>query len=551
MNNELDTYTSKTRPRTRLMKIPSLLTTLLAVSVLLCSGEARGGTIYHLYMNPNNGTAVDCSNLPPKDQWWASTYQVNNQEKFDCLMNYALGQGTLVNGKPVDELQIHIEAGSSGSYYTTLGIQWGFATPNTWDALKIYGSGTPKPTVRLINRLGYGDFLQMFDFGWIRIFEMKNLTLDCQWTGGAPNLYSQYYKTGGLKVLCSGGALVDNVTVTNFGAKGAGSSPVTGSGTEAFALSIATADFGQQDTITIQNCEVSWFHQLDGGYCTGIFVVTWGDTIPVQNNCNPVQPGYQRQQGLANCPRPNPVARVAFNSVHDLETGNALGGAHLEKALYASNTVARCVTGFNCDTIQQGPPGYATPFYSQDVTIRDNTFDNCHEGINAGVTSMPLIVFRTWTIANNKFTNMKGWYENTRPPQASDQTKYPLYNECYGIQLNGANSAFTIDSNTFSSSTTAFNYVEFETGHDYSCSGSQVQNFLYGPLLPAPINYWFPIRVIHAADSYGMTHYGCLPGGDCNTHTVTNNKLSNGTTVGINSYYGGALNTRHTTDVCP
>src|SRR5439155_599145 len=102
---------------------------------------------------------------------------------------------------------------------------------------------------------------------------------------------------------------------------------------------------------TVQNCELN---DLAGpGYCTAIAI--WGD-------------GIAHQGGANFC------GTVINNKVFNCNNGGAFGiGGYVDNVTFAHNYAMDCKLGFNADTAR-----------SLNVSIHDNQFVRCGQGINLG-----------------------------------------------------------------------------------------------------------------------------------------------------------------------
>jgi len=179
------------------------------------------------------------------------------------------------------------------------------------------------------------------DSGDLAYFEAENLTLDGNWPAwAAANTHAspansfvhessreRGFKLGALFARAREGK-VSGVRIRNCGALGVTPWPWwIGPGTECFPLYIEGTQWSQ-DAWTIEDCEVSDFYSVHGGYCTAIMVTAKG---------NP----------------PNENARVAtvrrcrvYGS--NLEVG--LGTAASSGVRFTDNVLVGVDRGFSCDT---------------------------------------------------------------------------------------------------------------------------------------------------------------------------------------------------------
>ena len=483
--------------------------------------------VFEAWLSTESGTEFDPAKLPDASDWWKHTFKVPDQPSFDRVMTHILNS----RGKGF-EVKIHLEANRTP--FRTKGIQFpiGNSPKGQWDSYSILGHGTGA-TLELINDKRSRDYLYAFGtLGWVKNLEISGLCINCRWTDDhGTSGYLPGYKTGGVYVRCITG-LLDHVKVSNFGSKG--NEAFVGAGREAFGLFLATGNFDQTTAaVQIRHCEVCDFHP-EGGYCSGISLSTWhadasDQNLPRAMACPPVplKEGFQRQQGCDN--RPNPAAIVANNSIHDLPSGIGLGGCDVENTIYESNQVVRCKTGFNFDTVRTPPfdpmnlptpPALKhPPFVCRNVIIRRNRIDQCHQGITAGAFGLSTAGFEAFTIQNNVVSNLTGWCKNPRFPRIHED--YPLYEECYGVQLTGGNASFVIQENVFSAVADDFECAEADPNADDNPLPA-LRNFLYKPEPSSgnTTNHYYPIRVIQGQDRFNRPHNGIFA-----AHTITNNTV--------------------------
>lgn len=108
---------------------------------------------------------------------------------------------------------------------------------------------------------------------------ITNVTFDCNWAGqgaAASPANVQSYKNSGISALAKTG-LIRNVAVVNFGSVGMVPVPWSNpAGAEAFPILVSTRDVGQPPESgfdhpwVIEDCEVTGFTGIHGGYCTAI-----------------------------------------------------------------------------------------------------------------------------------------------------------------------------------------------------------------------------------------------------------------------------------------
>ena len=319
---------------------------------------------------------------------------------------------------------------------------------------------------------------------------IQDLTIDCNWPGQntvvktnctqgtcrdtanrkGEAAYKCGFKVGGIAMSAAFG-LIERVEVVNFGANGM--RPLAGAGVEAFGILLTTADYGQTDTpLVIRNCRVGQFQALNGGYCTGISLVT-RDPGP-WTRANP----YGK--------RTNRLALVESNEVFNLPGGIAYGCAFAEQVTFSRNKADGCATGFNCDSVGEGAADLVTG-----IVLEENLFTNVFSGINFGAPGFgnpQEVKFSAIHLRNNSIhllgdTSAQCW------SGVVDRPPFCGWVESFGIRLQGATGDVHISGNRFSAAPRAM-----------------WQDSL-GPRTTAP--NFLPIQVIRDAN------YSLVPGCDC------------------------------------
>jgi hypothetical protein len=355
--------------------------------------------------------------------------------------------------------------------YTTDALAIGNTTSASF---KLMGAGKTKTTLRLKNDATYSpsagfNYVMLSQF--LQDFYLADLTIDCNWYGqggvgltcsgsGSPPLskissaYTCGYKNGGVYVYCKTGK-IERVKVINFGANG--QVPWTGAGVEAFPLVLRTPNIGQSESapaLVIQDCEVTGFTSVNGGYCTAIFVNTrltlppyFAQTIDCSTAFPPpTAPDadhYQRQLGC----RANVMALVQNNTVYNLAGGIAYGAADSERVTFMNNSALDCTLGFNCDT-----------FYATNIVIDGNSFIDVEQGIHigAGGYGASSLLYGPIVINNNLFRLRGGRqykvYHNVYYDYCA--TNYPnanylqyVWDDSYAIRLSGATTDVVVSNN--------------------------------------------------------------------------------------------------------
>lgn len=486
-------------------KLCAILGLSLMFNVLIAPLQATVtvGSTVHVWLDDNTGTNPynngSCNGGNGSEN---SPIRVTNAQEFDCQMTRVL-----LYSAPNDEVIIHLKPGS----YETEGIvlYQGF-----WKRIVIKGEGSEgsRPTIRMINPMdAEGDYHVIRTDGWIHSVEIANLILNAGWTNswGGTNAvnYGDGYKTGGVYAQCVIEGRIDQVKLRNWGAKG--EEYFYDSGTEAFGLCLVTANWGKDSSqwIHIEECEVTEFYPArwgDGsvvgptGYCTAISVATSAFNVGIDNTCTSTS-GNQR--GSACSFGPTWLAMIQDNYIHDIPRGIALGGADMRHTVFEWNVVENVQVGFNCDTLR------TTGFTNNNVTLRYNTFDGCHQGINVGGHGWGTNAFPIWTIEDNDFINMVGWVQNPYPPGSSDN--WPTWDESFAIRLNGGNGGYNISNNTFG-------VAEYDT---FLYPPNPNFHGAYNPSLSPNYGY-YTIRVISGTDPFGWGHNN-------GSHTISGNSPNN------------------------
>ncbi|MCZ7636583.1 MAG: hypothetical protein M5U12_11505 [Verrucomicrobia bacterium] len=159
------------------------------------------------------------------------------------------------------------------------------------------------------------------------------------------------FKIGALKVVANSGTL-SNVHVRNFGANGiAPLARYFAVQVECFPLSVKVPEFtfgaNAQPVWFIENCEVSDFHSVRGGYCSAILVRT-------PNPPGEFGPGHFYT---------NRVAVVRRCQVRGIGNGIAFATADSAGITFCDNVVVGAALGMNTDTATE-----ATPVRNIDLT---------------------------------------------------------------------------------------------------------------------------------------------------------------------------------------
>lgn len=228
------------------------------------------------------------------------------------------------------------------------------------------------------------------DPSWLDYFEIRDLTLDCQWPLQSARK-DESVRYGGVHANVSEGKVV-NVRVINWGSNGL--SPAS---SEVFPIFLET--YSAENTfVLIEGCEVEEQHQYQGGYATAIMVQTMqpgaGDRIPEGT-----------RQSLAGIVRNNRAVGIY---------GHGYGCGRSENVVFLDNVAVGCKTGFNCDT-----------GHNRGIEISRNRFELCNQGVHVGNPSSG--DFRDFRITEN-FIELNGPWVNeflTRP-----RTEYS-----YGLRL--------------------------------------------------------------------------------------------------------------------
>ena len=165
-------------------------------------------------------------------------------------------------------------------------------------------------------------------------FEAHNLILDANWpewalsNTGANPAYVSGFALGALRVQAQQGHIA-NVHIRNCGSNGITPTPYwSASGRECFPLFIEATYFGS-GLWSIEDCEVSEFHALHGGYCTAIMVQAPNPGV-----------GYDNLR----------VATVRRCQVRGNRDVIAFGSAASAGVTYSDNVVLNASRGLNHDT---------------------------------------------------------------------------------------------------------------------------------------------------------------------------------------------------------
>ena len=280
-------------------------------------------------------------------------------------------------------------------------------------------------------------------------FECQDLVLDGNWSGWA-NWGATQYSTNATSPAYMDGfrlsalyakakrGLIRKVRVKNCGANGLVPQPYwVGYGAEAFPLSVRASAFMPDGTNSgpawvVEDCEVSDFHSVRGGYCTAIMVCTpyW------QTSTNGPDPGI--------CPNLR-VAEVRRCLVRGSGAEIAFGSAQSAGVSFHDNVAVGVALGLNHDT---GPV--------RNVDVTNSIFLDVPLLANVGGANCPTSYFTNYTVSWNAArmrhvplhqlytdyewrTNVVGAFTNVLPVSDASlalgrfKTSY-----CAGLRLGGA-----------------------------------------------------------------------------------------------------------------
>jgi len=293
--------------------------------------------------------------------------------------------------KDDDQVRIDFGRGKFETKGIAPGLNWrisGSGMRETVLALKDVADGSfHHVNVYVVSSAYYG---RSTDPTWLDYFEIRNLTLDCQWPLQSAR-EDENVKYGGVHANVIEGKVV-NVRVINWGSNG-----LNPASSEAFPIFLET--FSAEDTfLLIEGCEVEKQHQYQGGYATAIMVQTMqpgaGDRIPEGT-----------RQSLAGIVRNNRTVGIY---------GHGFGCGRSENVVFLDNVAVGCKTGFNCDT-----------GHNRGIEISRNRFELCNQGVHVGNQSSG--DFRDFRITENLMELNGPWVNEflTRP-----RTEYS-----YGLRL--------------------------------------------------------------------------------------------------------------------
>ena len=231
-----------------------------------------------------------------------------------------------------------------------------------------------------INSLDSASILQNGTTYWFPIlrWELDSVEFDCNWTNllyKANPAYLLGFKTAGLSLSSFTGRL-RNVKVRNCGANGLVPIPWwANAGTEAFPIQVTAIDVTQSPLTSsgdptawvVEDCEVSDFYGLHGGYATGIMVtVGYGDGSYGSGTAGAGASSISGPiNGYAGLTETNWLARLGESGPLKAQTGwrvatvrrcqlrsvpIGLGTAASSSVTFSDNVVVGAMLGLNNDT---------------------------------------------------------------------------------------------------------------------------------------------------------------------------------------------------------
>jgi len=238
-------------------------------------------------------SAGSLANAAATNFWFSPTGTGNGtQEDRPRKYNALFMQWSVLNGGPgqVRDVAIHFLPGE----YLVDPLDTTTVYPSDWK-IRIVGHGNRPEDVVLKLRPGLPHGASERGSAWVDVinlarnseylqrFEMENLTVDGNWDAQVefnnPS-YLRGYKNSPVSISARTGRL-RKVIVRNFGAHGLMPQRTNdiGAGVEVFPISINTVDEGQRpedgDPVpwVVEDCEVSGFHQVYGGYTSCLMAV--------------------------------------------------------------------------------------------------------------------------------------------------------------------------------------------------------------------------------------------------------------------------------------
>lgn len=212
---------------------------------------------------------------------------------------------------------------------------------------------------------------------WLESFALTGGILDVNWPSQTVRTRAGV-KFAGVNVL-SAKATIRNVTVINYGSNG-----LNVEHSEAFPIAVATYR-DETTSIQIESCTVDRQHQYQGGYATGIIVVTTQDRYD----------GSHGDRIGWEIPRRSIAATIRNNTVRNVY-GSAFGCGWTDNARFTENFADNCVGAFNCDTGR-----------NRNVLLSGNMFLAVNHGIHVGNVGSG--EFDSFTIRGNVFHLTEKW----------------------------------------------------------------------------------------------------------------------------------------------